>query len=256
MSLPLLDRTRRIANLLQNNSGTKVVFSDICSVLSDVLCANVLMISRKGKVLGLAMDESLPCLDRLVKHEVGSYADETFNERLLAILSTKENASLEVLGFTSDESQGCVALICPVIISGERMGTAFFYRKGMIFDVDDIILCEYGSTVISLEMLRAEMEEDAHEDRKQKRVASALASLSPSEREGITLILREMKTNGGAGIVVASRIAEESGLTRSTIVSAIKKLAGAGVLDAHSAGMRGTRISVRNTSVYQELGLD
>ncbi len=256
MSLPLLDRTRRIANLLQNNAGTKVVFSDICKVLSDILGANVLMISRKGKVLGLSTRESVPCLNRLVQHKVGTYADEAFSERLLAILSTKENASLEVLGFSGEEADGCVALICPVIISGERMGTAFFYRQNQLFDVDDIILCEYGSTVISLEMLRAELEEDAHEDRKQRRVASALASLSPSEREGIVLILRKMQENGGSGIVVASRIAEDSGLTRSTIVSAIKKLAGAGVLDAHSAGMRGTRITVKNSSVYKELGLE
>ncbi len=50
-SVQLLDKTRKIGKLLHNNNSSKVVFNDICSVLREILASNVLVISRKGKVL-------------------------------------------------------------------------------------------------------------------------------------------------------------------------------------------------------------
>jgi len=52
MSVQLLDKTRKINKLLHNNNTQKVVFNDICSVLSDILESNILVISKKGKILG------------------------------------------------------------------------------------------------------------------------------------------------------------------------------------------------------------
>lgn len=49
----LLDKTRKIGKLLHNNNSGKVVFNDICNVLKEILASNVLVISKKGKVLGL-----------------------------------------------------------------------------------------------------------------------------------------------------------------------------------------------------------
>ena len=53
MSVQLLDKTRKINKLLHNNNSHKVVFNDICDVLSDILASNVMVISKKGKILGL-----------------------------------------------------------------------------------------------------------------------------------------------------------------------------------------------------------
>ena len=52
MSVALLDKTRKIGRLLHNNGSSKVVFNDICAVLTDTLSSNTVVISRKGKVLG------------------------------------------------------------------------------------------------------------------------------------------------------------------------------------------------------------
>ena len=52
MSVQLLDKTRKINKLLHNNNSSKVVFNDICDVLKDILNSNILVISKKGKVLG------------------------------------------------------------------------------------------------------------------------------------------------------------------------------------------------------------
>ena len=47
MSVQLLDKTRKINKLLHNNSSHKVVFNDICSVLTSILDSNILVISKK-----------------------------------------------------------------------------------------------------------------------------------------------------------------------------------------------------------------
>ena len=49
MSVQLLDKTRKINKLLHNNSTHKVVFNDICKVLSDILLSNILVISKKER---------------------------------------------------------------------------------------------------------------------------------------------------------------------------------------------------------------
>ena len=53
MSVQLLDKTRKINQLLHNNNSHKVVFNDICNVLSDILESDILVISKKGKLLGI-----------------------------------------------------------------------------------------------------------------------------------------------------------------------------------------------------------
>ena len=70
-------------------------------------------------------------------------------------------------------------------IAGERLGTVFIYKNSEGFDIDDIILCEYGTTVVGLEMLRAVSEETAEESRKINVVKSAINTLSYTEMHAI-----------------------------------------------------------------------
>ena len=49
MSVQLLDKTRKINKLLHNNNSSKVVFTDICEVLTEILASNVLVVSRKER---------------------------------------------------------------------------------------------------------------------------------------------------------------------------------------------------------------
>ena len=53
MSVQLLDKTRKINKLLHNNNSSKVVFNDICDVLTETMESNVLVVSKKGKILGI-----------------------------------------------------------------------------------------------------------------------------------------------------------------------------------------------------------
>ena len=250
-SVQLLDKTRKIGKLLHNNNSSKVVFNDICKVMKDILDSNVLVISRKGKVLGVGEMAGIKPLEALLSDNVGKFVDSLLNERLLGILSTKENVNLEALGFEEQIGKKYEALVSPIEIAGERLGTLFIYKENATYDIDDIILCEYGSTVVGLEMLRAVSEESAAESRKLAVVKSAIGTLSYSEMEAIICIFEEL--DGKEGILVASKIADRVGITRSVIVNALRKFESAGVIESRSSGMKGTSIKVLNDAVYEEI---
>ena len=88
-SVQLLDKTRKIGKLLHNNNSSKVVFNDICKVMREILGSNVLVISRKGKVLGVGRLDSVDPITELIDESVGGFIDTMLNERLLGVLSTK-----------------------------------------------------------------------------------------------------------------------------------------------------------------------
>ena len=251
MSVQLLDKTRKINKLLHNNNSSKVVFTDICEVLTEILDSNVLVVSKKGKVLGGSKCDAVPYIRELIEQEVGRHIDGMLNERLLSILSTKENVNLQTLGFSEEAVAGYQAIITPIDIAGERLGTLFIYKKEQMYEIDDIILSEYGTTVVGLEMLRSVNEENAEETSKEHIVQSAISTLSYSELEAIIHIFEEL--DGTEGILVASKIADRVGITRSVIVNALRKFESAGVIESRSSGMKGTYIKVVNDYVFTEL---
>lgn len=251
MSVQLLDKTRKINKLLHNNHSQRVDFNDICDVLSSILESNVLVISQKGKVLGAGCWNNIERIDELITADVGGFVDKMFNERLLGVLSTKENVNLLTLGFTSGNERKYKALIAPVDIAGERLGTLFMYKCINDYDIDDIILCEYGATVVGLEMMSSVCNENAEDERKKKIVKSAISTLSASELQAIEAVFDAL--DGTEGILVASRIADNTGITRSVIVNALKKFDSAGVISTKSSGMKGTKIKVLNEAVFDAI---
>ena len=251
MSVQLLDKTRKINRLLHNNNSSKVVFNDICDVLTEIMNSNVLVVSKKGKVLGVGQCAGVKTIEELIVSKVGSHVDVMLNERMLSILSTKENVNLQTLGFAPEAVKGYQAIVTPIDIAGERLGTLFMYKQDEAYEIDDIILSEYGTTVVGLEMLRSVNEESAEEIRKEQIVQSAISTLSYSELEAIIHIFDELE--GTEGILVASKIADRVGITRSVIVNALRKFESAGVIESRSSGMKGTYIKVVNDVIFDEL---
>jgi GTP-sensing transcriptional pleiotropic repressor CodY len=219
-------------------------------VLSEILNSNTLVISKKGKVLGIGFAPGVSQIHELLAERVGQFIDPLLNERLLSILSTKENVNLENLGFV-ENVKGYEVIISPIDIAGERLGTLFIYQCNNQYNIDDIILCEYGTTVVGLEMMRSVHEENVEKERQKNVVKAAIHTLSVSEKEAIYYIFEEL--DGQEGTLVASRIADKVGITRSVIVNALRKFESAGVIESHSSGMKGTRIKVVNNAVFAQL---
>ena len=100
-------------------------------------------------------------------------------------------------------------------------------------------------------MMRSVHEENAEEDRKKQVVKAAVSTLSYSEMEAIFHIFEEL--DGKEGILVASKIADRVGITRSVIVNALRKFESAGIIECRSSGMKGTFIKVVNDVIFDEL---
>ena len=64
-------------------------------MLKEILVSNVLVISKKGKVLGVGDLDRVESLTELIVDHVGGFIDPMLNERFLSVLSTKENVNLE-----------------------------------------------------------------------------------------------------------------------------------------------------------------
>lgn len=245
-SVQLLDRTRKIGNLLHNNSSTEVVFNDVCQCLADIMDSNALVISKKGKLLGVGYNSNVVKLEDLITYNVGEFIDSDLNSRFLSVLSTKENVNPLTLGFENTVSSH--GIVEPIYIAGKRLGTLFIYKSQGEYDIDDIILSEYGATVVSLDMMRAVNEEKDEDKRRNALAHSAVDTLSFTERKALGYILSELDND--EGILVASKIADRVGITRSVIVNALRKLESAGIVETKSAGMKGTYIRVVNDVIY------
>ncbi|MBO5488635.1 MAG: GTP-sensing pleiotropic transcriptional regulator CodY [Eubacterium sp.] len=251
MSLELLDKTRKINRLLNDQRSSKVAFMDICSVLGQILNSSAFVISNKGKVLGSYMPEGQQAIDGF-HNKRGSFVDSKLNERFLTVLSTKENANLELLGLPKEDVKGICAMVTPISIRGERLGTLFLYRDHETYCIEDIILCEYSTTVVGLEIMRSDQEKTDKEENKKKNLSSAMTTLTPLERKAVGYVIHELGDDKTT--LVTSQVAKKYGITRTVIFNALCKLASAGLIETKSSGVKGTYIKIINDIVYTEFG--
>ncbi len=245
MSLELLDKTRRLNNLLHKNDADVVDFREFCHTLSQILETNVLLISGKGKVLGLKTRKEIEPLTLFGDYDYGTYIDAKLGGRLMNILSTNEHVNLNMLGMDKTEANMYFMMVTPVDMAGKRLGSLIVYRKKDGFSIDDVILNEYAATIIGLAMQRSVSEERYEEHHKEEDVATALETLSKLEKKAILSVLDEMG-NQKEKVIVTSKLADQVGITRSVLVNALKKCAGAGVLQTKSAGKKGTVVKITN----------
>jgi transcriptional pleiotropic repressor len=251
----LLQKTREINSMLQASAGKPVNFKEMAETLSHVIDSNVYILSRKGKLLGLAINQQIEN-ERMKKMFEERQFPEEYTQKLFGVTGTSSNIRLdnELTAFpveNSDLFQEGLTTIVPIIGGGERLGTLILARMSQEFEDDDLILAEYGATVVGMEILREKSEEIELEARSKAVVQMAINSLSYSELEAIEHIFEEL--NGTEGLLVASKIADRVGITRSVIVIALRKLESAGVIESRSLGMKGTYIKVLNDKFLAEL---
>ncbi|MBM7705400.1 GTP-sensing pleiotropic transcriptional regulator CodY [Chryseomicrobium aureum] len=251
----LLEKTRKINSMLQASAGQQVNFKEMAESLSQVIECNVFIVSRKGKLLGFDINQQIDN-DRMIRMLEDRQFPEVYTKNLFKITETSSNLDVES-EFTAfpvenkDLFKEGLTTIVPINGGGERLGTLILARIKQAFGDDDLILAEYGATVVGMEILREKSEEIELEARSKAVVQMAINSLSYSELEAIEHIFEEL--NGNEGLLVASKIADRVGITRSVIVNALRKLESAGVIESRSLGMKGTYIKVLNNKFLEEL---
>lgn len=251
----LLNKTRMLNKILQKSGTEPVVFDDICNLLSEVLACNVYIISRKGKILGYNLSSDFEC--DVVKNKIIAEMrfPEDYNSKLLNVHETMANLPNEGL-CVFEEEKNCnvenkLSTIVPINGNRERLGTLLLARFDNDFTEEDLVISEYSATIIGLEILRSKSEEIEEEARKKAVVQLAIGTLSYSELEAVEHIFNEL--DGEEGLLVASKIADKVGITRSVIVNALRKFESAGVIESRSLGMKGTHIKILNDKLIDEL---
>jgi transcriptional pleiotropic repressor len=255
MKMNLLGKTRTINAMLQKAAGKPVNFKEMSETLSGVIEANVFVVSRRGKLLGFAINQQIEN-ERMKQMLEDRQFPEEYTQNLFNIQETSPNLDVEseYTAFPVENRElfkNGLTTIVPIIGGGERLGTLILARLQASFEDDDLILAEYGATVVGMEILREKAEEIEVEARSKAVVQMAISSLSYSELEAIEHIFDEL--NGNEGLLVASKIADRVGITRSVIVNALRKLESAGVIESRSLGMKGTYIKVLNNKFLLEL---
>jgi transcriptional pleiotropic repressor len=252
----ILAKTRRLNKLLQKTAGQAVNFMEMAMVMREALQADVYVVSRKGKILGYSMSAPhvSPAMNMMVVEE--RRFPESYNTMLLQIDETssnldQENTNSKSMSKVHDFLMRAHTLIVPIIGGGQRWGTLVLTTTDKSFDETDLVLAEYGATVIGMEILRVRADEVEQDARNKAAVQVAISSLTYSEHEAAQLIIEELHSS--EGLLVASKIADRADLTRSVIVNALRKLESAGVIETRSLGMKGTYIKILNEQIMSEL---
>ncbi len=252
----LLEKTRSLNKLLQKSAGYPVDFKEIAAILGDNIGCGVYIIDRRGKALGYAYLRGFTCDIMYNFVEFPDGFPEEYNGTLLRMDETHANfcQTENICVFNQEircKFNNKVTTVVPIVGAGSRLGTLVLARFDTHFTDEDLILAEYGSTVIGMEILRARAGRMEEEARKKAAVQIAVGTLSYSELDAVQHIFEELA--GEEGLLVASKIADRVGITRSVIVNALRKFESAGVIESKSLGMKGTYIRVINDRLMEEL---
>lgn len=254
MQQSLLEKVRKINRIVQSKEKEVLDFQKLCCILGDITDSTVFFIDENGRVfcryimpfasidLNLLENEKL---DLEIQNFLWSFVDTRVNLKLAEIAKFIEIKSTKV------NVDDIICAIVPVIGGAKRYGTIFSLKSYANFSEDDVILLEYVATIVGFELLNLTKEEDEEEKKKKEMIKSAIDTLSISELEALIHIFEELKTN--EGLLVASKVADKVGITRSVIVNALRKFESAGLIETRSLGLKGTYIKVLNDMVRSEI---
>ncbi len=252
--MKLLDKIRKLNGVLCDGSPEGFSFNALCELIGEMTASNVYIMDAKGEYLGgkFTKGEEFP------SKEDGKGGllplDKSSNESLLAIKESRIN----IVGEETQEIYGKkykntdkYHIIVPIIFSNVRIATLETARKMTPYKDEDVAIIEYGATVIGMKVSRDLAAKRESEERSIADVTLALETLSYSELEAVGNIFKEL--DGNEGVLVASKIADNAGITRSVIVNALRKLESAGVIGTRSLGMKGTRIKIVNHNLLSAI---
>lgn len=250
----ILKKIRKLNWMLQESPTGAFSFNEMCELMSEFMDANVYITNRHGKVIGVgykSKSDSMAISDTETGSEV---LPEEYNEELMRVRETTANLlgdeALKIFKYDYDTADKLHTII-PILGGGQRWGTLVLTRYSPSFEEEDLVIGEYGATVVGMEIQRRKSLEREEEEREIAMVQMAIGTLSYSEIEAVQQIFAEL--DGDEGLLVASKIADRSGITRSVIVNALRKLESAGVVESRSLGMKGTRIKITNSKFKDEL---
>ena len=246
----LLEKTRKITSILkrpEDQLQEELPYNAITRQLADIIDCNACIVNNKGRLLGYFMRYKTNN-DRVEQFFQTKTFPDVYVQGANMIYDTEANLPVEhdltifPVESRADFPDG-LTTIAPIHVSGIRLDKKF--------EDEDLILVEIASTVVGIQLLNFQREEDEKNIRRRTAVTMAVNTLSYSELRAVSAILAEL--DGNEGQLTASVIADRIGITRSVIVNALRKLESAGIIESRSLGMKGTYLKVLIGDIFEEV---
>jgi len=130
--MSLLDKTRKINSMLQKAAGRPVNFKEMAETLSEVIDANIYVVSRRGKLLGFAVNQQIEN-DRMKQMFEDRRFPEEYTKSLFNINETSPNLTIEseYTAFpieNKDLFASGLTTVVPIVGGGDRIGTLILAR--------------------------------------------------------------------------------------------------------------------------------
>ena len=204
---------------------------DVLQLLGGYLNANALWADNKGRVWSQALSFENATT-------IPMKADGIFLEPRLF-------SDLQKLG---DGTAYLPPLQLMQLVPGD---TLLLYREGEAFNEADRELAEICLPMLVLMQVIALDKEQSRQEQEAQLVKSVMNTLSYTELEVVLRIFDIL--DGEEGILVAGKVADGLRVTRSVVVTALRKLESARIIETRSLGAKGTYIRVLNHLWLKEL---
>ena len=253
MGAEFLEKIRKLNWVLCESTTGNLSYAELSRILSEIINANIYIIDSRGFVLGGGYTEEE---DKSTFEEEPGFEKITDSDNISLLGIDKTEANLigrELIPFfgKSYRMTDKYHTFVPSVCGGKRLGTILLAKYHSPFTDEEIALAEYGAAVVGLEIQRNNRLIEERENNLRMAVDMAFYTMSHSEKDALDKIISEMEDD--EGIIVASKIAAKYKLTNSVIVSALKKLESAGVLETKSLGMKGTYIKILNPHIKERV---
>jgi transcriptional pleiotropic repressor len=241
--MSLLERIQGIGELLRREDLTT---AELAGTIATQLNCNTYLLNGAGEVLNCALPDGQDCTKRETKNGLPVLKVE-FKQRIAFIFQTAANLPLESC-FIKDEEDcfrpNTFLTIIPIRNSRSAPGHLLLTKHEKEFTSEELVLAEASALAAAIYCSSSDSDADGGESRQKASALLVLDSMSFSEIKAIYNVCQALK--GNEGFLVASKIADRIGVSRSVIVNAMRKLESAGVVDSRSLGIKGTYIKIKN----------
>lgn len=245
--MPLITKIHELENVLkQGNVG----LNEVIALIARLIDCNGYLVGSQGEVLAKALPDGNDCTKP--DQKVHSLKPE-FKQRINFIFQTSANIPVESCFFEEDLCirPNLYMTITPVRADRSTSVHLLLTKPERQFTDEQLILAEFAAMVISIYLYENSAIIKEAEQNQQATARMVLDSLSFSELKAVKNVLLDLKSS--EGFLVASKIADRIGVSRSVIVNAMRKLESAGVVESRSLGIKGTYIKIKNQLFYKML---
>jgi transcriptional pleiotropic repressor len=245
--------TEKYRRIIADAEDIRCALDLVCKALSRDLGVGVAAVDKDGVLATHEGNKEL----KTYFGKAGDSLDEVLAKSLAELsgdlLAVPMN-ELFVATTARDVLGSYMAYVFLITVFGNRVGSLILYKNSSdntLINDDGLYVCSFVTSLLGLVMWQIQSTDKREEERKREAVRVVTDSLSYSELMVLATIFAEFEDS--EGIIVASRIADKEGITRSVIVNAIRKLESAGIIESRSLGMKGTYIKILNKYFVAEI---